>query len=446
MGVPTNVRSPGARVRAVCRTVLPVVGVIAVLVGILYLVAPPLHPGPPYATTAFVVAAMFGVLAIANEQVPDRLAPFVLLCGALNAQAFALAFLAISDEPRQTVILVTSLLGACACLVSMPSAIFTVIFGLTGWLICAWNWPFIEFGHWALNLFATAAIAIAITAARVRSVNAEGHATARLVESEGRLRHVLENLPAGTVMVDGEHVSMNAGAETITGYRRDELTTLDQWFRALYGDEHIEVRQRWADAHATGLTGTAILPIRRKDGTRWLVEFAACAWPGGEVWLLQDRTERAAAEERFRALFELSADAHLIADETGVVDCNGSTVAMLGAAHKHDVIGRNLLELSAEHQPSGPSAELLPEMVALAHEHGSHRFEWMARATDGEVFPVEATLTPVTLSERSALIVIASDIAERKFAEEQLQRSYVEVEEARRRAEEHAKQLAQQAD
>jgi signal transduction histidine kinase/AmiR/NasT family two-component response regulator len=85
-------------------------------------------------------------------------------------------------------------------------------------------------------------------------------------------------------------------------------------------------------------------------------------------------------------------------------------------------------------------------MIATAHDRGSHRFEWLARATDGELFPVEATLTPVTLSERPALLVVASDIAERKFAEEQLQRSYGEVEDARRRAEDHAKQLALQAD
>ncbi len=444
MGVPATGRSLAVRARAMCRTVLPVVGTISVGVGILYLVAPPLTPGPAFATAAFVVAALFGLLAIAIGIVPDALVMGVLLLAALNAQGFALAFLAISGDPRQSVILVTSMLGAASCLLTMRSSAATVALGILGWAIVARDWPATEIIHWALNLAASAAIALAITSARVRSIRAETDALDRVLESEGRLNHVLEHFPAGAVIIEGDRIAMNAAAETITGYRRDELVTIDGWFRALYGDEHAAMHARWVHARDNRLTGTAVVPIRHKDGSRRLVEFAAYAWTGGEVWLLQDRTDRAAADERFRVIFEQSADAHLIVDATGVIDCNESTVDMLGASGKHEVIGRMLIDLSPETQPDGDtSADKLAEMIALAHEHGSHRFEWIARATDGELFPVEATLTPVTLSERPALLVVASDIAERKFAEEQLQRSYGEVEEARRRAEEHAKELAE---
>jgi PAS domain S-box-containing protein len=430
-----------------CLEVVPVVGIIATLVGVLYAVAPPLLPGLPYALSAFVVASAFGLLTLAARHAPDRAIPLVALLSALNAQAFALAFLAISGEPRQSVILVTSLLGASSCLLSMRATAITLAFGLGGWLAFSWSWPVMEFLHWALNLTTAGAIALAITAARVRSITAERHATSRVVESEGRLRHILEHLPAGAVLVDGELLTMNAAAEAITGYKRGELPTLDDWFRIVHLHDAEAVRTRWNVARQAGVNGSAVLPITTKDGDRHLVEFAAYGWAGGEVWLLQDRTDREAAEERFRTLFELSADAHLIVDDTGIIDCNESTVAMLGVGGKDEVIGHTLLDLSPELQPDGErSADLLEEMLALARERGSHRFEWVARATDGELFPVEATLTPVTLSERPALLVVASDIAERKFAQEQLQRSYGDVEDARRRAEEHATQLAHQAE
>ncbi len=446
MGASATSLSLAARGRAMCLTVLPVVGVISALVSLLYAVAPPLLPGLPYSLSALTVAIVFGLLAVAARHAPDRAIPLVSLLSGLNAQAFALAFLAISGEPRQSVILVTSLLGASSCLLSMRATAVTLVFGLGGWLTLAWNWPAMELLHWALNLTASGVIALAITAARVRSITAVRQATSRVVESEGRLRHILEHLPAGAVLVDGELLTMNAAAEAITGYRRHELPTLDDWFRIVHGNDHQVVRTRWEVARQSGVNGSAVLPITTKDGSRHLVEFAAYGWSDGEVWLLQDRTDREAAEERFRAIFELSTDAHLILDDSGVVDCNESTVAMLGATSKDAVLGRTLLDLSADVQSDGErSADRLDEVLALARERGSHRFEWLARADDGELFPVEATLTPVMLSERPALLLVASDIAERKFAQEQLQRSYGEVEEARRRAEDHAAQLAHQA-
>ena len=59
-------------------------------------------------------------------------------------------------------------------------------------------------------------------------------------------------------------------------------------------------------------------------------------------------------------------------------------------------------------------------MDALARENGFHRFEWVMRRTDGEEFPVEVTLTPVTLAGRPVLLSVMHDLTERKRAEEQV--------------------------
>src|SRR5262249_17392140 len=55
-----------------------------------------------------------------------------------------------------------------------------------------------------------------------------------LRESEQRLRRFTEDLPAGAVYVEGQRIYMNRGAEVLTGYDRNELQTVDAWFRELY--------------------------------------------------------------------------------------------------------------------------------------------------------------------------------------------------------------------
>ena len=55
-----------------------------------------------------------------------------------------------------------------------------------------------------------------------------------------------------------------------------------------------------------------------------------------------DITEREASDERFRILFERSSDAHLLLDDSGVIDCNDATLRMLRCVRTSDVEGRSL--------------------------------------------------------------------------------------------------------
>lgn len=136
---------------------------------------------------------------------------------------------------------------------------------------------------------------------------------------------------------------------------------------------------------------------------------------------LTDITERALSEERFRVLFERSSDAHLLFDEGGIIDCNPAAVALLRCMDKSQVLSLHPAVLSPERQPDGRrSDEKSVEMDALAREQGFHRFEWTHRKMDGEEFPVEVTLTPVTLNERPVLLVVWHDLSERQRAEQQV--------------------------
>ena len=138
----------------------------------------------------------------------------------------------------------------------------------------------------------------------------------------------------------------------------------------------------------------------------------------------QDITERKMAEEQLSVIFEYSTDAHLLFGEKGIISCNQAAVNMLRCKDKTELLSFHPAVFSPEFQPDGRrSAEKSIEMDRLAREKGYHQFEWMHRRMDGELFPVEVTLNPVTIQNKPVLLVVWHDITEQKKAEELLKRS-----------------------
>ena len=128
--------------------------------------------------------------------------------------------------------------------------------------------------------------------------------------------------------------------------------------------------------------------------------------------------------DRYRTLFEQSADAILIIAGDTFVDCNQATVDMLRYETKRELLETHPSELSPPTQPDGRSSyEKANEMIAIAFEQGSHRFEWDHKRADGEVFPVEVLLTPIPDADGTKLHVVWRDITERKQLESRLRQA-----------------------
>jgi PAS domain S-box-containing protein len=122
----------------------------------------------------------------------------------------------------------------------------------------------------------------------------------------------------------------------------------------------------------------------------------------------------------FRLLFERSADAMTLQDPlTGVfLDVNDASVRITGAPDKAALLNSNPLIISPERQPDGVlSSEKVKEVIQLAVERGSHRFEWVINRFDGTQLPVEIVLTLIRGGERPMLLSVARDITERKHTE-----------------------------
>ncbi len=132
------------------------------------------------------------------------------------------------------------------------------------------------------------------------------------------------------------------------------------------------------------------------------------------------------SENRFRVMFERTADALLLLDPGSgqFIDCNQAAVDMLRCTDKKEILLLHPAQISPLHQPDGRrSAEKADEMIATAMRNGSHRFEWIHRSDHREDFPVEVLLTPILMGERQLIIATCRDITERKQAEEELLRA-----------------------
>ncbi|MEQ1852303.1 MAG: PAS domain S-box protein, partial [Chthoniobacteraceae bacterium] len=135
----------------------------------------------------------------------------------------------------------------------------------------------------------------------------------------------------------------------------------------------------------------------------------------------RDETAGRSGEEKFRVVFDNAPSPHFILDQDRILDCNHAAVEMMRCPTKLGIIGRNVDEFSPEHQPDGSrSAEKRAELWRLAHDVGQFRYEWQARRSTGEEFPIEVLLTPVAMDGRPVLLAVWRDLSERRYAERAL--------------------------
>ena len=92
------------------------------------------------------------------------------------------------------------------------------------------------------------------------------------------------------------------------------------------------------------------------------------------------------SEERYQRLFDSSPDPCWIIDASNrFILCNVAAARALGYDRPEEVIERHPSEYSPRLQPDGRlSRDAANEMIAVAHERGIHRFEWVHRRRNGE--------------------------------------------------------------
>lgn len=243
-----------------------------------------------------------------------------------------------------------------------------------------------------------------------------------------RLMRMVEHLPAGAVYREGDNLIMNKAAEEITGYERDELSTVDVWFKRLYGEQADE-KQRMYNQSRDAWFPETIHPIAhtRKNGERRYVEYAGYRFDDHEVWILHDVTQQQQfeaeimdREQRLRAVMDNAAEAIIVIGQDGLVtDFNTSAVTLFGYS-ADEVVGHNVSML----MPS-PYRESHDDYIAnyLKKEKKGPTFINLPRELpglrkDGDSFPLHLTVTEV--ASLGIFVGILRDLSEQKILEREV--------------------------
>lgn len=119
--------------------------------------------------------------------------------------------------------------------------------------------------------------------------------------------------------------------------------------------------------------------------------------------------------QRYQILFDKTADAILILENGHVADCNQATLDMFDYRSKQEMFNAHPSNFSPEYQDDGQSSEIKANsMIQTALVKGSNRFEWNHQRTNGDIFPVEVSLTVIPFAGRQLIHAVMRDITQRK--------------------------------
>ena len=246
-------------------------------------------------------------------------------------------------------------------------------------------------------------------------------------------QRIIEQFPAGAVLCEEEHITMNQAAEVITGYERGELPTVDAWCAALHGSRAHELRSWYKPTRSPEKPArSASFSIVRKDGRTRHVEFTVSRLSDShQLWTLLDMTERdqieqalRRSEDYLRSIVDTAGEAIITIDsQSAITSFNPAAERMFGCS-ADEVLGENVRLLMPQPYRDEHDAYVARYLkTGEPHVIGSGR-EVVGQRKDGSTFPLFVTVSEIDHTGR--FVGILRDLSEQRELEWRLAESQVE--------------------
>ncbi|TWU38425.1 hybrid sensor histidine kinase/response regulator [Novipirellula artificiosorum] len=134
---------------------------------------------------------------------------------------------------------------------------------------------------------------------------------------------------------------------------------------------------------------------------------------------VEERTRALRSSEmKFRTLFDSSRDAIMIlTPREGFLSGNSAAIELFGCDDEEHFASSAPSDFSPEYQPDGTlSTVKAQQMMAIALEKGSHRFEWLHQRPAGDPFDAMVLLTKMELEGKTYIQATVRDITTDKQA------------------------------
>jgi PAS domain S-box-containing protein len=270
-----------------------------------------------------------------------------------------------------------------------------------------------------------------------RDITARQHFEDALIESEKRVRLIIESSLDAIVIMDSYGIinDWNSPAEKMFGWARDEA--IGQRL------EELIIPPQLRDAHRLGLdqflrNGYGPLLNRlieqsaiRRDGTEFPVELSFSPLKLGNAYIfsgfIHDITERKRLEQRFRQAVESAPYAIIMVNESGtMVMINAQTEASFGYS-RTELIGQTIEMLVPERFRSVHINLRRAYLAApITRQMGANR-DLYALRKNGDEFPVEIGLSLIDSHEETLILTTIVDITTRKTTEAQIRQAQINL-------------------
>ncbi len=249
----------------------------------------------------------------------------------------------------------------------------------------------------------------------------------KIEESEKRFRKSIMDAPL-PIMIhkeNGKVISINEAWTEITGYTKEEISTISAWTKKAYCKKRGVIKDVIDKLYKTDKrVDEGEFEIKTKSGDKRIWHFSSAplgkSADGGRlvISMALDVTERKEREIEYKNLMDgMNDTAFVINFEGKFIEVNDTAVEFLGYSREE------LLSMGPNDIDANLSPEDIERLIDRMKMGETGVFETTHKTKSGDIIPVEVSSSLITYHGKPSILSVTRDIRERKKTEDAILKS-----------------------